>query len=131
MVVNCSDLTWKETKMVQLVSIHIQKWHKSWNKVKVGIMFIIILSENLYTSDYFSYYFIVMLIEYSFAYHINWDTLHLVIISINNREIFLLRVNIEFINYSVRSIGCYEIYVLNTHENKSRRSNYLGDLIYS
>ena len=34
MVLNCTDLTWKELKMVQLVSIQICKWYKSGNKVK-------------------------------------------------------------------------------------------------
>ena len=34
MVLNCTDLTWKELKMVQLVSIQICKWYKLWNKVK-------------------------------------------------------------------------------------------------
>ena len=104
MVFNCTDLTWKEMKMVQLVSIQIWRWYKSWNKVKfsefseqiiINIMPICKVKINI-TAKIIGRAQIILLccwynidrIFFCLSHKLGYITSG--IIFLNNREIFLL-----------------------------------------
>ena len=110
MVLNCTDLTWKELKMVQLVSIQICKWYKSWNKVKfsefseqviinistlyiyfalqIGIVFIIAKIIGRVRIILLCCWYNIDRIFFCLSHKLGYITSG--IIFLNNREIFLL-----------------------------------------